>query len=177
MNKEKSKNRQKSRIGWLFLVLILFLLLLGFVSCGCGKEKTSKNPFFIDPNAVSGGYEETDKEDLIRLLNEKVEEGMMNISMNTLITLADGRNEADLEIVNERKNRYPQVVEIVLDDTGEVIYQSDGIPVGCKIEKARLDTVLPKGNYSCTAYFHAVDPKTDTCVGTAGASIRILVEK
>ncbi len=38
-------------------------------------------------------------------------------------------------IVNEGVNNYPQVVEIIRNDTQEKIYKSGAIPVGSKIEK------------------------------------------
>lgn len=46
-------------------------------------------------------------------------------------------------LVNESINNYPQMVQIVRNDTGEQIYESGAIAVGSKIERARLDVVLP----------------------------------
>lgn len=46
-------------------------------------------------------------------------------------------------LVNESINNYPQKVQIVRNDTGEQIYESGAIAVGSKIERAKLDVVLP----------------------------------
>ena len=85
---------------------------------------------------------------------------MINISMNTSPVFSDGTSEGNLMIVNEGVNRYPQVVEITRNDTGETIYKSGAIPVGSKIEKAKLSADLDAGTYECTALFYNVDPDT-----------------
>jgi hypothetical protein len=73
---------------------------------------------------------------------------MINISMNTSPIFADGTSEGNLMIVNESVNNYPQIVEITRNDTGETVYKSGGIPVGSKIESAKLAVDLPAGQYS-----------------------------
>ena len=59
---------------------------------------------------------------------------------------------------------------------GEQIYQSKAIPVGSKIERAKLDVVLPAGTYECTAYVHNLDPVSGEIIGTAGAIITITIK-
>ena len=98
---------------------------------------------------------------------------MINISMNTSPIFADGTSEGNLMIVNN----YPQIVEIVRNDTGEPIYKSGGIPVGSKIETAKLSVDLPAGQYECTAMFHNVDPDTGNSLGCAGAIIVITIQE
>lgn len=78
-------------------------------------------------------------------------------------------------IVNESVNRYPQIVEITLNDSGESIYKSAGIAVGSKIEEAKLDVDLDAGTYECTAMFHNVDPDTGASLGCAGAVITVTI--
>ena len=109
-------------------------------------------------------------------LNEKVAEGMINISMNTAPYFEDGKAEGNVMIVNESINNYPQQVEFIRNDTGEQIYQSKAIPVGSKIERAALDVELPAGTYECTAMFHNLDPVSGEIIGTAGAIITITVK-
>ena len=79
-------------------------------------------------------------------------------------------------LVNESINNYPQKVQIVRNDTGEQIYESNAIPVGSKIERATLDVTLPAGTYECTAYFHNLDPESGAIICTAGAVITITVK-
>ena len=129
-----------------------------------------------DSSAVEGGWDNLSPEEIAEKLNEKVAEGMINISMNTAPYFENGKAEGNVMIVNESINNYPQKVQIVRNDTGEQIYESNAIPVGSKIERATLDVTLPAGSYECTAYFHNLDPESGAIIGTAGAIITITVK-
>ena len=129
-----------------------------------------------DASAVEGGWDNLSPEEIAEKLNEKVAEGMINISMNTAPYFENGAAEGNVMIVNETINNYPQKVQFVRNDTGEKIYESGAIAVGSKIERARLDVSLPAGTYECTAYFHNLDPETGAVIGTAGAIINITIK-
>ena len=129
-----------------------------------------------DSSAVEGGWDNLSPEEIAEKLNEKVAEGMINISMNTAPYFEDSTAEGNVMIVNESINNYPQQVEFIRNDTQEVIYQSKAIPVGSKIERAALDVELPAGTYECTAMFHNLDPETGEIIGTAGAIINITIK-
>ena len=129
-----------------------------------------------DSSAVEGGWDNLSPEEIAEKLNEKVAEGMINISMNTAPYFEDGKAEGNVMIVNESINNYPQQVEFIRNDTGEQIYQSKAIPVGSKIERAALDVELPAGTYECTAMFHNLDPVSGETIGTAGAIINITIK-
>ena len=129
-----------------------------------------------DSSAIEGGWENLSPEVIEAALNEKVSEGMINISMNTAPYYEDGSAEGNVMIVNEAINNYPQKVEFIRNDTGETIYASNAIPVGSKIERAALDVELPAGTYECTAMFHNLDPASGDILGTAGAIITITIQ-
>ena len=135
-----------------------------------------KNGIVYDDSAIEGGWDNLSPEEIEARLNEKVAEGMINISANTAPIFEDGSSDGNLMLVNESINNYPQKVQIVRNDTGEQIYESDAIAVGNKIERAKLDVVLPAGTYECTAYFHNLDPETGDIIGTAGAIITITIK-
>ena len=129
-----------------------------------------------DSSAVEGGWDNLSPEEIAEKLNEKVAEGMINISMNTAPYFEDGKAEGNVMIVNESINNYPQQVEFIRNDTGEQIYESGAIAVGSKIERAALDVELPAGTYECTAMFHNLDPVSGEIIGTAGAIINITIK-
>ena len=135
-----------------------------------------KTGIVYDDAAIEGGWDNLSPEEIEARLNEKVAEGMINISANTAPIFEDGSSEGNLMLVNESINNYPQKVQIVRNDTGEQIYESGAIAVGSKIERARLDVVLPAGTYECTAYFHNLDPESGAIIGTAGAIITITIQ-
>ena len=135
-----------------------------------------KTGIVYDDAAIEGGWDNLSPEEIAEKLNEKVAEGMINISMNTAPYFENGKAEGNVMIVNESINNYPQKVQIVRNDTGEQIYESNAIPVGSKIERATLDVTLPAGTYECTAYFHNLDPESGAIIGTAGAIITITIK-
>ena len=135
-----------------------------------------KTGIVYDDSAVEGGWDNLSSEEIAEKLNEKVAEGMINISMNTAPYFENSKAEGNVMIVNESINNYPQKVQIVRNDTGEQIYESNAIPVGSKIERAMLDVTLPAGTYECTAYFHNLDPESGEIIGTAGAIITITIK-
>ena len=140
------------------------------------SKDDSKTGIVYDDAAIEGGWDNLSPEEIEARLNEKVAEGMINISANTAPIFEDGASEGNLMLVNESINNYPQMVQIVRNDTGEQIYESGAIAVGSKIERARLDVVLPAGTYECTAYFHNLDPESGAIIGTAGAIITITIQ-
>ncbi|MBR3999300.1 MAG: hypothetical protein IKI93_13275 [Clostridia bacterium] len=184
-NRSQNKNNDVQKFfrgaGILIGILTLIVVILLFVRA-CEGETIIDTPavetdpgIVYDDGAVQGGWDVADTDKIIASLNEKVEEGMINISMNTSPTFSSGTAEGNLMIVNEGINRYPQVVEITRNDTSEMIYKSGAIPVGSKIEHAKLSVDLPAGTYECTAMFYNVDPTTGSYLGCAGAIISITV--
>ena len=179
---QQEKDQRNGRIiGIVAAVLLVIAILVGLLNC-CDaapttdpQSGTTTAGIVYDDNSVVGGWNEADTNKIIENLNAKVEEGMINISMNTSPSFADGTAAGNLMIVNEGANRYPQVVELTRNDTQELIYKSGAIPVGSKIESAALDVDLDKGTYECTAMFYSVDPETGANLGCAGAIINITV--
>ena len=140
------------------------------------SKDAPKTGIVYDDAAIEGGWDNLSPEEIAEKLNEKVAEGMINISMNTAPYFENGASEGNIMIVNESINNYPQQVEFIRNDTGEQIYQSKAIPVGSKIERAALDVALPAGTYECTAMFHNLDPISGEIIGTAGAIISITIQ-
>ena len=186
--KVKSRIRPGHIIAAALAVLTVVIFILAFRSCGSAlpspagnaqnilqDEKQQQPGIRYDSSAKQGGWDQTDRDRIVDELNAKVDEGMINISMNTSPYFQDGFSEGNLMIVNESINRYPQVVEIKRNDTGETVYKSDAIPVGSRIETAKLSSYLPMGTYECTALFYNVDPSTGSYLGCAGAIISLTV--
>lgn len=160
-------------------------LLAGSAIMAVGLVENTKKPadviddtsagLVFDEAAEEGGWEQLTREEIEAKLNEQLEEGMINISMNTSPWFEDGASKGNLMIVNEAINRYPQKVQIIRNDTEEIIYTSGAIPVGSKIEAAALDVDLEAGTYECTALFHSLDESGDI-IGSAGAIITITIK-
>ena len=177
---KQAKGNIRVVLAVVFLVCAIgtgIFLITRLVSKPLTKEEArAKAGIVYDSAAVEGGWDNLSPEEIAEKLNEKVAEGMINISANTAPIFEDGSSEGNLMLVNESINNYPQMVQIIRNDTGEQIYQSNAIPVGSKIEHAKLDVILPAGTYECTAYFSNLDPETGDMIGTAGAIINITIK-
>ena len=178
--KHKSNSRTAVWIGAGVLAAVaigtLIFIIVTLRTSITKEEARAKAGIVYDSSAVEGGWDNLSPEEIAECLNQKVEEGMINISCNTAPIFEDGAAEGNLMLVNESINNYPQMVQIIRNDTGEEIYQSNAIPVGSKIERAKLDVVLPAGTYECTAYFHNLNPETGATLGMAGAIINITIK-
>ena len=178
--KHKSNSRTAVWIGAGVLAAVaigaIIFIIVTLRSPMTKEEARAKAGIVYDSSAVEGGWDQMTPEEIEAALNNKVSEGMINISMNTAPYFENGTVEGNLMLVNESINNYPQKVQIVRNDTGEQIYESDAIAVGNKIERAKLDVVLPAGTYECTAYFHNLDPESGAIIGTAGAIITITIK-
>lgn len=178
--KHKSNSRTAVWIGAGVLAAVavgaLIFIIVTLRSPMTKGEARAKAGIVYDSSAIEGGWDNLSPEEIEAALNNKVAEGMINISANTAPIFEDGASEGNLMLVNESINNYPQMVQIIRNDTGEQIYQSNAIPVGSKIEHAKLDVILPAGTYECTAYFSNLDPETGDMIGTAGAIINITIK-
>ena len=175
MNKPNKKSETYKKIGVVAAIVVVIAIIILLLLRSCGGPVDEPGGIEFDPSATEGGWDEADLDAIRDSLNEKVEEGMINISMNTSPVFSDGESEGSLMIVNEEVNNYPQVVEISRDDTRELIYKSGAIPVGSKIEAAKLSVDLDPGTYKCTALFYNVDPDTGDYLGCAGAVVTVTV--
>ena len=178
--KHKSNSRTAVWIGAGVLAAVaigaIIFIIVTLRSPMTKEEARAKAGIVYDSSATEGGWDNLSPEEIAEKLNEKVAEGMINISMNTAPYFEDGKAEGNVMIVNESINNYPQQVEFIRNDTGEQIFQSKAIPVGSKIERAALDVELPAGTYECTAMFHNLDPVSGEIIGTAGAIINITIK-
>lgn len=183
LNKEIKHNRIVAILHTLnMLLLIMIIIILLFYKCDCcvggQNPDTPIGPTVFNPNYdqdIEWGERETVPiEEIKDELNKKVEQGMMNISMNTNPVFANGKAKGNLLIVNETINKYPQVVQIYRDDTGELIYESGAIPVGARIDESKLSVNLDAGVYNCTAHFNQID-ENGTLLGKACAKIIVYV--
>ena len=154
----------------------IIFIIVTLRSPAAKEESSTKTGIVYDSSATEGGWDNLSPEEIEAALNNKVAEGMINISMNTAPYFENGASEGNIMIVNESINNYPQQVEFIRNDTQEIIYQSKAIPIGSKIERAKLDVELPAGTYECTAMFHNLDPETGNVIGTAGAIITITIK-
>ncbi|WP_165062629.1 hypothetical protein [Adlercreutzia sp. ZJ154] len=169
-------NSGKRKRGAAFYIAIVIAVLAIIVACVFtylwwqDQQVGSR-----DSNALIGQLEGKSQEEIQAELDRKVEEGMFNISIASRVEFESGTSKGPLRIENVPGNRYLMQVEILRDDTGEVIYKSGVIDPNYHIQEAELDVALPAGTYECTALFYALDPETEDQIGKVAAKMVITV--
>lgn len=174
---EQPEKKTKSKKKYLLLLLLLLLIptIWLFKGAFIGDVDLPSFPGINwDDNQGIGDLTGKSKEERVAALNDKVAEGMMNISMNTNPIFETGTSLGTLMITNSASNRYPQLIEIFTKDDNTLVY-SGAVDIGNKVEKSKLLVDLPKGEYGCVAHFSVFNPDTGEKLGTAGANIKITV--
>lgn len=120
-----------------------------------------------------GQLENKTPEEIQAELDRQVEEGMLSISINSYLEMENGESDAELRIENSPANNYKMQVDIVLQDSNELIYTSEILEPNSHIQSDKLLVDLEPGSYSCIAKFYALDLETDEVVGQANAQIFI----
>lgn len=159
------KRRRKGKKGTIALLILLLLLLIGGVIGGIwwyqnARAVDNTTKYWFDKMAQDGTLEGKTPQEIQGVLNAIMEEGMFNVSINSKAVFEDGKSEGSIGMENIPENRYYCRVIITRDDTGEVLYESQGIKPGQYIDKIKLKKNLPKGEYRCTAQVIATDPES-----------------
>ena len=104
--KHKSNSRTAVWIGAGVLAAVaigaIIFIIITLRSAPISKEEArAKAGIVYDSAAIEGGWDNLSPEEIAEKLNEKVAEGMINISMNTAPYFEDGTADGNLMIVNE----------------------------------------------------------------------------
>ena len=151
-------------------------MLLVFAGIAAYLVLSGQTDSWFDSSASAGQYEGKSEEEIIAALNAQVEEGMMNISIASAISFANGAAEGEARIENIQANHVDQKVSITLDDTGETVYESGALAPGQYIQTIKLSKDLDAGSYRATVLFTGYDRETHEKTGAAAAQVTLVVE-
>lgn len=129
----------------------------------------------LDENATIGLLPGIDVAQRQAELQQLLDESMIAFSINTNPVFERGGSEGNLMLENPVNNAKLIVVELYLDETEELIYQTKALPAGSYIENARLDKLLEPGDYPATAYFKGYREDDHSYIGQVGAALTIHV--
>lgn len=128
---------------------------------------------WYDPSALSGGYDEMTAEEIQADLDERVAEGSMNVSIASNIRFAEGSTSAQARIENIEANHYDQKVALVLNETGETLYESGAIAPGQRIDMIEISRPLENGVHEATAVFTGYDRDTHAAIGSIAVDVEL----
>lgn len=183
----KDENKKKRR-NWIIriaiLIVLLLILLLSLHQCGYYRYPWEQVSVPVLAGDLFPGTGEAKDGHLTDMTEEEIREQMQKIAdasqfsfkINAKPVFENGRSEGNLRIENPSYNVYPMVVQITLDETGEIIYDSGGILPDQHIGNTRLTKVLSKGEHSATAHLYAYDPDTKVCQGESAAKLILTIQ-
>jgi len=181
-----SRQKQKRKgLLWIaavaaVLAVLLFVLhQLGYFRFPWDRDRALiiSGDLFPGSAAEDGALPGISKEDLLAQMQKAVDASAFSYKLNARPIFETGRSEGNWNIENPNYNAYPIVVQVTLDDSEELIYDSGGLLPNQHIAAAKLDKVLKAGTYSATATIHMYHPETQVEVGKTEAGLVITVLK
>ena len=127
-------------------------------------------------DAERGHLPSMTREEILAQMQKAADAAYLSFKINARPVFENGSAAGNLSIENPSYNIYPMVVQIHLDSTDEIIYDSGGLFPNHHIANAKLSKKLKKGTYNATAYMNAYDPDSLEWQGRqpAGLVIKVL---
>ena len=137
---------------------------------------------YVVTHPKSGGKETITPDNVDERVEEMFASDDSNIpayytaTQNSEWIFSDGSSvSGNAYVENVEDNETPVYFDLILDETGEVIYSSPVIEQGAKLDEIKLDKDLDKGEYVCTVEYHMVDEDQNTLT-TANVGVTVVVE-
>lgn len=187
MSNQKSTERKEGRwiiaavIAVLAVALVICIVLLVSRSGDTGEAQPgldNSNDNNASLTVLDRGFvDESNVDDIMSELSDKVEEGMFECMMSTTWTFEDAASaSSNSYVANVESNRHAIYFDVYLDQTEELIYSSPILPVGSEIHGIKLDKELSAGDYDAIVMYTLVNEAYEE-VSTVGFRITISVKK
>lgn len=175
-SKKKQVEAQNKRKKIIAAVAVLLLLVGGGVTYKYFSAQPETQ--LIGGNFLPDGKDakEMSEKELAEAAQKAVDDSQFTLSLLPEASFPDGKSKGNIYIRNEVQNAYPISVEVVDNETGDVIYESGAIQPGYEITEGTLSKDLDKGIYTCTAKVSIYDPKTKEYKGQTAAEMEVEVK-
>ena len=165
----EKNNKMAILIGGITLILVIIIAVLLFLLFR--KEKPEPATYTIS----EGNYQQ-----ILEDMDAEVREGYFETYMNVEWTFPDGTSETtDAILGNSPNNTKPIRCEVLLEESGDVVYKTDVIPVGVELAPFKLDKDLDAGTYDAVCMVYLLSETEDgtyTDYSSAGFNVTIKVE-
>jgi len=159
---ELKKKKRRNIIAAAIILLVVAAVIIWFLT----------RP---DKGLTEGNYKR-----IVEEAQDQVREGYFETYMNNEWTFPDGASETqDAILGNSPNNTKPIRYEVVLEDTGEVVFKTDVIPVGVELPPFKLDVDLEAGTYNAVCRVYLMKEEKDglyTDYSDAGFNVTITVQ-
>ena len=178
--KRRSGAKAKKQIAIIAAVVIIIAAVAAYVAYGLLNRETAADipaqGSILPPGfAQDGPLPNMSEEEIRKQMQMMADASYFAFKINARPVFERGDAPGSLQIENPSYNIYPMVVQIFLDDTQEMIYDSGGILPNQHVAQAKLSKRLAAGTYDATAYLNAYDPDTNAWLGKQAASLVITV--
>lgn len=162
--------KKKTTIIIVCCAVLLTAAVMTAVFLALNKEQKTES-YVMD----EGNYQQ-----IMEDMKNEVDDGYFETYMNTDWTFHDGSSETqDAVLGNSPNNTKPIRCEVLLRDTGEVIYTTGVLPVGALLPPFKLDVDLDAGVYDAVCKVYLLNEGEDgkyTDASNAGFFVTITVE-
>ena len=171
--KSSEKDKRKKRKLLVLLILLLLLSMGGCFGYRYLHRNDSKGGIQREVEANLGLLPGMSDEEIQQRLNQQLEEGFFNVSMNGQPVFKNGKAKGNVNIENVPGNRYSFTVSIQVTSVdadkypeaakyvGQTILTTGMMDPGSYLTEKKLDVNLPKGEYVCVATFTAYKTQDD----------------
>ncbi|MCI8827064.1 MAG: hypothetical protein HFH65_07730 [Lachnospiraceae bacterium] len=166
----------KSKTTIIALLIVLFVVIATLASVVYFMNKKDDNP----SSSVSTGRGTVvtldNKDEILADLNNKVSDGFYEIMMNVEWSFKDASTPSeDAYVANPTTNSNTVYFDVVVDSTGQTVYESPMIPVGYALQDIALKSDLAAGTYPCTLTYHLVDENSKD-ISTLAVGVTLNIE-
>lgn len=166
----------KSKTTIIALLIVLFVVIATLASVVYFINKKDDNP----SSSVSTGRGTVvtldNKDEILADLNNKVSDGFYEIMMNVEWSFKDASTPSeDAYVANPTTNSNTVYFDVVVDSTGQTVYESPMIPVGYALQDIALKSDLAAGTYPCTLTYHLVDENSKD-ISTLAVGVTLNIE-
>ncbi|MCH1942152.1 hypothetical protein [Holdemania massiliensis] len=171
--------KEKKRKLWLLLAALLLLIMMGI---GIGlilnqkRPPAPEEPAAYNPNAVVGALPGKTAQQIEEMLNAQMDETTVAFTLNSSPVFENGSAKGNLMLECPEVNINNIRILIRIDETGELIYDSEILKPNSYIYSDTLKTPLKAGSYDCTATIQLLDKDTDEVKGISQAALVITIQ-
>lgn len=179
---EMHEPESKSKGKWVLLIaVVLILSTTAFALSSKFKNNTTdeaETAGIAAEGAIMNGLPEGMKEgELGDALQQKIDESMFTVNVNSQPIFQNGTSKGKVDIVNSPGNSFPCTVALTLDEDGSELYRSDDLIYPEQyIPTIKLTKNLPKGAYPATLTYYVYDVDGKEVTGTMKAAMTIVIQ-
>jgi len=177
METGREKGGKRAAVIVVCLLLMILIALAGTIVVLLLADREGD----VQPAAGAYTMDEGNYQQIMEDMSEQVQEGYFETYMTTNWIFPDGSSEASEAMLgNSPNNTKPIRCELLLDGTGEKLFETNVLPVGVLVPSIKLNRDLDAGVYDATCMIYLMNEKEDgTFVdySSAGFKVTLTVEK